>query len=239
MMNLGIEWYYAVWPWIGLGGGVALLFLLFGTKLLQFDKSISRWKDFSWIGWLGATLYLLHNTEEYGITIFGQLHAFPATMQAMLGTQPPESFFAAVNISMFWFGLPLAAYLSRKHPMMAMGAAGVLIVNALSHIAPFAMGIGYTAGSLTAIVLFLPYAIFVFATCYRKNKFGIKVLIVSLCIGILSHIVLLGTIIMFANGMVNEAVLVILQAANAALYLVLLFIFDKAFKNHGLKQQSA
>ncbi len=237
-MDLGIEWYYAVWPWIGFGGAVVLLFVLFGTRLLQADKSISRWKDFTWIAWLGATLYLLHNTEEYGITIFGQLHAFPLTMQAMLGTQPPESFFAAVNISMFWIGLPLAAFLSRKHPMMAMGAAGVLIVNALSHIAPFAMGIGYTAGALTAIVLFLPYAIFVFVTCYRKNKFKIRVLIVSLCVGILSHIILFGTIMLYGNGLVGEVVLVLLQVANAALYVVLMFIFDKAFKNHGLRQQS-
>jgi hypothetical protein len=47
-------WLNTSFPWIGLIGAVLLLGLLFGTEELQADKSVSRWRDLTWLSWAGA-----------------------------------------------------------------------------------------------------------------------------------------------------------------------------------------
>ncbi len=127
---MNTAWYWLVWPWIGFGSAVTLLILLFGTNVLRNNLSKPGWKDPYWLGWMTAIAYLLHNTEEYGISLTGELHAFPQMMSDFLGIVPPEAFYVAVNISLFWFVGPVAAAMAKKHPSMSLGMSGMLIINA-------------------------------------------------------------------------------------------------------------
>src|SRR5689334_7374637 len=81
-------WFDHNWPWIGLAISALLLTLLFTTNAFRSDHSLSRWRDPVWLAWLAPAAYMLHQTEEYGITLFGQLFAFPDALCVTLG-QPP------------------------------------------------------------------------------------------------------------------------------------------------------
>lgn len=222
---------YYIWPWIGLGGAIAIVILLFCTDFLRVDMTKSRWKDPAWLAWLASAAYLVHNCEEYGIDMLGNLHQFPTTMLEMMNTNPPEAFYMAVNISMFWIASPFAAKLGRKHNVVAMGMAGELFINALSHIAPLVGGTGYTAGTLTALIIFLPVSIWTFCACYGKGegKLSFKVLATIIVIAIINHLLLMISIMMFKNGVVGNTGIVVFQIVNAVLAVLMWLGADKFF----------
>ncbi len=225
------EWYYLVWPWIGLGGAIAIVILLFCTDVLRVDMTKSRWKDPSWLAWLASAAYLIHNCEEYGIDMLGNLHQFPNTMVEMMSANPPEAFYMAVNISMFWIASPIAARLGRKHKVVAMGMAGELFINALSHVAPLLGGTGYTAGTLTALIIFLPVSLWTFGTCFgpSEGKFTFKVLATIIGIAIVNHLLLMVSILLFKAEMIGTAGVVVFQIVNAALAVILWMGADRLF----------
>lgn len=109
------------WPWLGAIAALALLYLLFGTRRLQQDASISRWRDRTWLAWVAAFIYLAHNIEEYGVDALGRHYEFPIQMSQMFAgaiNVPPNAFYLAVNISIVWLALPLAALFSKRHPLV-------------------------------------------------------------------------------------------------------------------------
>ena len=55
------------WPWMGLGGAVVLLVLMFGTDIMRSRTSGSRWWDPLWLAWLVVPMYLLHQFGEYAL----------------------------------------------------------------------------------------------------------------------------------------------------------------------------
>src|SRR3954451_23347452 len=151
-----------LFPWIGGGAAVVLLILLFGTRLLQSEPKASRWHDRVWLSWLALTVYLLHNVEEYGIDVFGRMTQFPRELCSTfkLPAPPdcpiPASFFLSVNIPAIWLAAPIAALLSRGHPLVGLAFYGLIFVNLFFHIMPLVAGAGFGPGTLTAIVLFVP-----------------------------------------------------------------------------------
>ena len=100
------NWFALNFQWIGLGFVIILLVLLFCTSLLRANRSISRWKDYAWLSWLGMCAYLLHNVEEYGIDILGRFHGFPIQISEMIqsmfpaGAVPQSSYYLATVWSM-------------------------------------------------------------------------------------------------------------------------------------------
>ena len=64
-------------PWIGGIAALILLVLLFCTSNLRANAQISRWRDRTWLSWLGMVAYLVHNLEEYGIDLYGRRDGFP------------------------------------------------------------------------------------------------------------------------------------------------------------------
>ena len=57
------------WPWMGLGGAVVMIILLFCTNVLRSRPEVSRWRDPLWLAWLAVPMYLLHQFEEYSLHI--------------------------------------------------------------------------------------------------------------------------------------------------------------------------
>ena len=113
------------WPWIGAAAGFILSYFLFFTRNLQADPFLSRWHDRTWLAWAAVVIYMVHNIEEYGIDLLGQTYAFPANLNKMFSSAvqaPPNAFYLAVNISAVWVAFPIAAVLSKRHPLV--GLAG-------------------------------------------------------------------------------------------------------------------
>jgi hypothetical protein len=139
----------------------------------------------------------------------------------------PPSFFLAVNLPLFWVGAPLAALLSRRHPLLGLTFYGVVFTNALVHIAPFLAGQGYSPGTLTAIVLFLPVSAWVTYACFGKGKLSYKALTLLVADGVILHIILIGSMFLFINGVIDGTSLVTVQVLNAVLFLLIAWLGEK------------
>ena len=217
-----LQWFMTVWPWIGLGAAIVLLIVLFTTDWLQADKAASRWRDLTWIAWLAAVAYMLHNVEEYGLDFTGTTLAFPATMAGLLGSMPGEMFFLCVNLSLVWIMGPSAAVLSRRYPALAFGMIGVEAINCLTHV-PGAIALKTLAGGLvTAVALFLPLVAWAFFGLTGSNR-GLKrsTLWGYIAIGLLYHIALFATVPMYLSGVFdgNGMALWMLLAGSSTLLL--------------------
>jgi len=227
------SWFDLTWPWIGGVGAVMLLTLLFGTNLLRSDLGTSRWRDRVWLSWLAVFAYLAHNVEEYGIDLFGRKHEFPDTLCINLGLPAypdcpvPPSFFLAVNLSMFWIAAPLAALLSRRHPLIGLSLYSVVFANALAHIVPFMTGLGYSAGTLTAFMLFLPLSVWIAYACFGSGGLSYKAMTLLMVHGVILHAVLLGSSLLFRSGAISSSVLVSIQCLNAVLFFLIPWLGEK------------
>jgi hypothetical protein len=234
---MNLNFFDLAWPWIGGFVALVLLGLLFFTDVLRSEKSISRWRDLVWLSWAAACAFFLHNLEEYGVDLFGRFHEFPNTFATILhttstvGGQPPNAFFTAINISVVWLAGPIAALLSRRHPLVGLSMYGLMFGNALSHMTPFFSSVGYNPGALTAIILFFPLAFWVAYTCFGPGKLSYKAMFVLLATGAIVMIVLLGSANLFLNGKIGSTVVVMIQIANAGMLLLNTWLAEKWLGN--------
>lgn len=200
-----LDWFMTVWPWVGLGAAIVLLIVLFATDWLQADKAITRWRDLTWIAWLAAVAYMLHNVEEYGLDFTGTTLAFPGLMAGLLGSMPGWMFFLCVNLSLVWVMGPAAALLSGRYPAMAFGMIGVQAINSLTHV-PGAVALGTVKGGfVTAIVLFVPLVAWAFLGLTGGRSDGLRrsTLWGFIGIGLLYHLALFATVPLYLNGIVD------------------------------------
>ena len=227
------SWIDIAFPWIGGAAAVVLLVLLFGTRIFRGEPGSSRWRDPVWLSWLAIVIYLIHNVEEYGIDAFGRLHEFPAGMCAALKLPPypdcpmPPEFFLAVNIPLFWIGAPIAALLSRRHPLVGLTFYSVIFTNALAHIVPALAGVGYSPGTLTAVIFFLPASGWVAYACFGKGRLSYKALALLVADGVILHAILMGSALLFIRGLIDSTALVSIQLANAVLFLLIPWLGEK------------
>lgn len=215
------------WPWVGLGIAAALLVVLFCSNLFRSDRDVPRYRDLAWLAWLAVPMYLVHQFEEHGIDVLGQVYAFRGSLCGMLGfpdilTCPvPVSFITAVNLPLVWIAIPLSAMLGRRRPLVALSAFAVPAVNAMAHIAPGILRGRYNPGLGTAILLFVPvsiWAIRIAMTRYGIDRRGVAVVAGS---GVGLHLVLIGSLLLFMRGAIGEVALDGVQVANAFLPIVL------------------
>lgn len=229
-------WFDMNWVWIGTCLMFVLAFFLFFTNKLRSNTSIPRHKDIYWLGWACSLAYFIHNIEEYGIDITGTTYGFPATIDrlaTMLGGsgEVPALFFTAVNVSMVWIAFPLLAYMGKKKPIASLTLASMLFINAITHAMPLIIGVGYTSGAATAIVVFLPLTIYIFASNIgkAKGKLPAKSLLAALGIALFAHIVLMGSVLLFTlKAAFSASVLVATQVVNAILLVLLGWLAGKS-----------
>ncbi|MES1989581.1 MAG: HXXEE domain-containing protein [Pseudomonadota bacterium] len=227
------SWLDIAFPWIGLAGAALLAGLMFASNQLRGNMNVSRWRDPVWLAWFGMFAYLIHNVEEYGVDLSGQPHAFPDALCTNLGLGPfpacplPHAFFLAVNLPMFWIVAPLAGLLARRHPLIGLTTYSVIFINALVHIAPMIARQSYNPGALSALLIFLPASFWVARTCFGKNKLSHKALALLVTNGVLVHIVLMGSVMLYIHGELGAAALIFIQLMNAALLLLIPWIGEK------------
>lgn len=209
-----------------------LLPLLISTDVLRGDRSQRRWRDLTWLSWLAVAIYLVHNVEEYGVDLLGQVHAFPNSMCTTLSLPLypfcpiPSLFFLAVNLPLLWVAAPLAAVLSRRHALVGLSLYGVMFVNALAHLGAWAR-FGYNPGALTALVLFLPISIWVARACFGERGLPYSALLLLVADGVILHIILIGSILLFLHGKLSSPALLAAQIGNAALFLLMGWLAER------------
>lgn len=229
------SWFDLNWPWIGAGFAAVLLILLFATRALQRDPTLSRWRDPQWLSWLAVVIYMLHNIEEYGVDLLGVHHAFPNSLCTTLG-QPaypgctvPPAFYLAVNLSLIWVAGPIAALLSRRHPLVGFAFYGVIGVNGMTHVVPVILGRGYNPGFLTGLLLFLPSFIWLPRSQFGPGRLlpykGLAAIVFG---GVLLHIILIASVLLFLHGLLGGDLLVAIQVLNSALFLALPWIAERS-----------
>jgi hypothetical protein len=222
------SWLDLFFPWIGGVAAVALLVLLFSSNLLRSEPTLSRWHDPSWLSWMAVVAYLLHNVEEYGRDLLGHWHSFPDALCANLKLPGypdcpiPPTFYVAVNIPLFWIVAPLAALLSRRHPLVGLALYSVVVTNGLMHVmASLMLDQSYNPGLLTAVVVFLPLSTWVGCACFGRDRLSDKAMALLIFGGVLLHVILAGSVIMFVNGLISSPMLVWIQIGNAGLLLLI------------------
>lgn len=231
------NWFDLNFQWIGIAVAAIMAFLLFGTRMLCGNHSISKWRDITWLSWLGFTAYLIHNGEEYGIDLYGHTHAFPeqfcTTLTKALGMidcKVPPAFFLAVNIPLFWIIAPLGAILSRRHPLTGLAIYSIIFINGLVHVLPMLSGEGYGPGAFTAVTIFLPLSVWVGYACFGKGKLSYKSMVILIILGVILHAILIGSMVAFLTGRISSAILVLVQIFNAILLLLLSLLAERWIK---------
>lgn len=197
MNSLDVLW--LAWPFIGLGGGIAIVLYLFMSPSFSTEKGGYKDRFFNptWIAWAVAAAYLFHVMEEYGCHIENGQYVMITRFHEMgvdvlLGGLP-LAFFPYVNIGFTWAGLPISAVISKKNPVVGLSGTGFLIMNALTHIAAGLAGkmsLTENAGSITGIFLFIPLFIWAIVANNKVHFMSKKGMMIAALSGVIGHIAL-------------------------------------------------
>ena len=184
--------FYFLWSWIGLVIAIFMIYLLFFTDKLRSNRT-SRFKDGAWYAWLPVPIYLLHQFEEYACHITnGQ---FDIVSQFFTGNLPfdtsnlPLEHFPLVNISLVWFGAPLAAILFKKNSVIGFSYFGFMFLNGITHLAG-GLTPATNPGVVTGVFLFIPSAIYMIILSVKEKILSTQKIILAFMSGILAHIFL-------------------------------------------------
>ena len=220
------EWFTNYWSSVGLGAAIVLAVLAFGTDVLRADAGVSRWRDPAWLGWAGVLAYLLHNFEEYGVDAAGRAFEFPTTACTTFGFTDisgcplTPGFFVAVNIPFVWITLVALAVLARRTPVFGLVGAGLLLTNALSHLATLFTPMGYSSGTLTAAVLFVPLSLWIFGTQFGRGKQRIAMLVVIVLQAALAQVALLAILTGLSAGVIPMWAAALIQTTVPIVFLI-------------------
>ncbi|WP_164919556.1 HXXEE domain-containing protein [Hansschlegelia zhihuaiae] len=209
------------WPWIGLGAAGILLILLAAGNGLQTDRSVSRWRDMTWLVWLGVAAYLLHQFEEHGVDLLGEPYAFRGELCATLGFRDaascpiPFSFITAVNVGSVWGAGLISALLAPRRPLIGLAFFAIPLVNLFAHVGPAVVARHYNPGLLTAVAIFLPLSLWTLFVAARRYGAGLRAILATALAGVVVHAVLMGSLIAYLHSWFGEATLATIQILNA------------------------
>ena len=208
-----------VWPWIGLGAA-GLLLILLTTNALRSDRSVTRWRDMTWLTWAVTCAYLVHQFEEHGIDAQGATYAFRAAMCAQLGLGDPQAcavpylFITAVNVTVVWVAGPVSALLASRWPVIGLSLFAVPFANLFAHAVPAAMTGEYNPGLVTALVLFLPLSLIAFAAAVTRYHLGFRAVLATVVAGAALHAIMMGSLMGYLRGSIGLDALIAIQIVN-------------------------
>lgn len=129
-------------------------------------------------------------------------------------------FVFAVNVLACQIAFGLAFFLRRTHPLIAACAWGIPLVNAMAHVLPaFATG-RYNPGLLTAVVLFVPCCGWMLTTVLRSGLLPPSSGWRIVATGVLTHVVLIGSVGLRAIGALTADAFFAVNAVNGVWPLV-------------------
>lgn len=178
-------------------GSTALFPISLVLICVLFNGSIKQKLDNPYvIGWLSATFYFIHQTEEHGYDFRGWRYAFVPGFNHKIGPilfpecgkfvtcplDPPVA--TVINVVAIWIGfsvtMVLAHYLGPEYAYAGYFNWGMAVVNAFTgHLLPWVFS-GYNAGAVQSIFMF------VFGM-WAISKGGFKFTAACLANGLLFH----------------------------------------------------
>ena len=142
--------------------------------------------------WIFPSLFiaaLLHVVEEYYVP--GGFFDFVRRLGTGIAEQLTLPVAIVVN-GLFLLLALLAAILWRDYPVPSLSIAGLLLVNALIHVAGSLRAKAYAPGLLTAVILYVPLSLAAFVIAAKESFVSTQGLVVAMALGFLYHILLLG-----------------------------------------------
>ena len=220
------------WPWMGLGGAVVMIILLFCTGALRSRPEVSRWRDPLWLAWLAVPMYLLHQFEEYSLHIVDGQYSIvsmffsPDGPTARMGEMNlPLAHFPMMNCVFVWVAIPLGAWLfGRKHPAVALAPFGFILANGLLHLMQSLAGgmpVAENGGFWTGVLLFIPIAVWVIFVCAKELRLPAGAIVISMLSGVLAHVVLAGCYLFALKDMPAGVIAMDIVTSFAATYFAL------------------
>ena len=217
------------WMWFGFGVGVTLCIILFFTDFARKDIMQKRIYDPMWLAWLGAVAYMFHNVEEYGIDVTGAHQSFVTLMRGMFGANISDWAFLGCNLPLVWFAGPVIAYICWKKNFkgMATGMALFELINGVSHVVQGAR-LGYNAGLISGLVIFVPIAIWTIYVVYCKKHLGWKHFGLTFLAGIIYHVLLILGCQLAVHNLLLGVPQGIYMTFDALLFVVLIYVINKS-----------
>ena len=235
------HWFYTVWPFIGIGGAIVMFAILFATDTFRASPAVSRWRDPEWLAWLAVPFYWVHQFEEYSLQTIGIDYSIQEMICNKIGFPPypecpiPLAFYPVVNISLMWFGAPLAAYLFRRNVLIGLSFWGLLFANGFVHTFGGIAEGHYNTGLWSAIFLFIPFSIWVIYVSAIRGPYSGKVVGAAYVCGAVTHTVLFLGYGAFKAGMIGDAGLLVHAVVTGFMPIILAAIASRFFKPESLR----
>jgi uncharacterized protein with HXXEE motif len=213
------HWFHTVWPFVGGGAAIVMVAILLTTDTFRSNTTVSRWRDPVWLAWLAAPLYWVHQLEEYSLPVIGLPYSLPDMVCGQFDFPPypdcpiPMSFYPVVNISLMWFGAPLAAYICRRNVLIGLSSWGLIMANGFVHSAGGIAEGAYNTGLWTAAFLFIPLSLWVIYACAIRGPYSGKVVGAAFAAGAVTHAVLFLGYGLFKAGVIGNPGLLVYAAA--------------------------
>jgi len=235
------HWFYAAWPFIGAGGAIVMVAILLLTDTFRDNTNVSRWRDPVWLGWLAVPLYWIHQLEEYSLPVIGLPYSLPDMVCKNFGFPPypecpiPMPFYPLVNISLMWFGAPLAAYLGRRNAVIGLSYWGVLLTNGLLHSTGGIVQGVYNTGLWSAAFLFVPLSVWVIYACAIRGPYSGKVVGVAIAAGFLTHALLMVGYQLFKSEVIGSVGLLVYAAVIGFMPIILAALGSRFIRLESLR----
>ncbi len=186
--------------WMKVGTIAAPMLLLVGFSFRDGKRRVLE--DPQAMALLMLVCYLVHQHEEHWVDLLGHRYAFHASVNQLVNgllgprspaVQPltPEAIFV-INTALVWVPGALAILRSPVHRFPVLAMAGIVLVNALTHIVSALLMRAYNPGLLTAVVMFLPLAGFVYGHAMRREPWLKPQIIASLAWAVGAHALMVG-----------------------------------------------
>jgi len=238
------HWFHTVWPFVGGGAAIVMVAILLTTDTFRSNTTVSRWRDPVWLAWLAAPLYWVHQLEEYSLPVIGLPYSLPDMVCGQFDFPPypacpiPMSFYPVVNISLMWFGAPLAAYICRRNVLIGLSSWGLIMANGFVHSAGGIAEGAYNTGLWTAVVLFIPLSLWVIYACAIGGPYSGKVVGAAIAAGAVTHAVLFVGYGLFKAGAIGNAGLLVYAAVVGFTPIILAALASRFFKPESLRPVS-
>lgn len=211
------------WPYLGLVLAAVLVAILLGEARRLPGRA---WTDPGWVlGWVWP-MYLVHQFEEHGMDLLGHRYAFLGFLCEALRRPGPDcpatpAFVFSVNVLACQFAFALAFAVRRTRPLVAACVWGIPLVNIVPHVLAALAFRRYDAGLLTAVLLFVPGCLWTLRTVVRSGVVPAESVWRIVATGVLTHVVLIGSLLLREGGLLSAEWLFVLNAVNGAWALVL------------------
>lgn len=179
------------WLMLGLGGAIFSLFMFVSGIRLQAGE---RSEALGMASWSLLIAYLLHQFEEFGVDLYGNLNALPAYVNGQLAEQLSHTPIMLTEFSVYrintlgiWVPFLLAIWAGHRFPWMGLAVAGLMLTNAAVHIGLAFMMREYNPGLATALVLFLPLSLRYFIVSNNKTDAGWGAALIGIAFGLATH----------------------------------------------------